>query len=135
MHRLLRQRVAAAILLVTGIPVLISAPLQAQDHVVSSTELNQAAASAAQTRQQHLEQLREFLSSSAARRALHRSHISQVQVQQAVISLDNDELARLSARAERAQRDLAAGSLTNEQLTYIVIALATAVIVIILVER
>ena len=135
MHRLLRQRVAAAIVLGTGIPVLISAPLQAQDHVVSSAGLNQAAASAAQTRQQHLEHLREFFSSSAARRALHKSHISQVQVQRAVTSLDNDELARLSARAERAQRDLAAGSLTNEQLTYLVIALATAVIVIILVER
>ena len=52
----------------------------------------------------------------------------------AIATLSPDELARLSARTTEIQNDFAAGALTNEQLTYIVIALATAVIVLIIVK-
>lgn len=45
--------------------------------------------------------------------------------------LDEWELASLTARAEEPADDVAGGSLTNQQLTYIVIALAAAVIVLI----
>jgi len=55
-------------------------------------------------------------------------------VQKAVATLSPDELARLAARTNQIQRDFAAGSLTNEQLTYIVIAIGAAVIVLIAVH-
>jgi hypothetical protein len=45
--------------------------------------------------------------------------------------LDEEELASLTARAEEPADDVAGGALTNQQLTYIVIALAAAVIVLI----
>lgn len=45
--------------------------------------------------------------------------------------LDGEELANLAARAEKPTEDLVGGALTNQQLTYIVIALAAAVIVLI----
>jgi hypothetical protein len=44
--------------------------------------------------------------------------------------LDDGELARLADRTRSIDNDLKAGALSNEHLTYIVIALATAVIVI-----
>ncbi|HEV2176626.1 MAG TPA: hypothetical protein VGW33_05435 [Terriglobia bacterium] len=131
MHGLVRQPFAAALMIGAGL-ILACTQLPAQDHVVTSADLNQAVASAAQSREQHVQQVKRFLSSHAARQALKRAHIDPVQVQQAVGSLDDEELARLSARAEKAQRDFAAGALTNEQLTYIIIALATAVIIIVI---
>jgi len=45
--------------------------------------------------------------------------------------LDDEELAQLAARAEEPGAEVVGGALTNQQLTYIVIALATAVIVLI----
>jgi len=47
--------------------------------------------------------------------------------------LNDQELARLAARAEKANSDFAAGSLTNQELTYIVIALGTAVLILVIV--
>lgn len=44
---------------------------------------------------------------------------------------DADELADLSARAEQPAPEVVGGALSNEHLTYIVIALAAAVIVLI----
>ena len=46
---------------------------------------------------------------------------------------DGTELASLQSRAEQPGEEVAGGALTNQQLTYIVIALAAAVIVLILV--
>ncbi|HET8550195.1 MAG TPA: hypothetical protein VFL57_19425 [Bryobacteraceae bacterium] len=46
--------------------------------------------------------------------------------------LTNEDLAELSRRAETPGRDVAGGALTNQQLTYIVIALAAAVLVLVL---
>jgi hypothetical protein len=39
----------------------------------------------------------------------------------------------LAAQTEKVQADLAGGELNNQQITYIIIALATAVVVLILV--
>jgi len=38
-------------------------------------------------------------------------------------------LARLASQTDKVQRDIAAGALTNTQITYIIIALATALLV------
>jgi len=45
--------------------------------------------------------------------------------------LDDEELAQLAERAEEPGDQVAGGALTNQQLTYIVIALAAAVVVLI----
>jgi hypothetical protein len=45
--------------------------------------------------------------------------------------LDAQELAQLAARAEEPGDEVVGGALTNQQLTYIVIALAAAVIVLV----
>ena len=46
--------------------------------------------------------------------------------------MDDDELSQLAGRVQVAQKEMVGGSLTNEQLTYIVIALAAAVLVLVL---
>jgi hypothetical protein len=55
-------------------------------------------------------------------------------VQKAVATLSPEELARLASQTNQIQKDVAGGALTNQQLTYIVIALGTAVIVLVLVH-
>jgi hypothetical protein len=84
-------------------------------------------------RRDRIAQMRRFFELPAARKALAAGGIEARRVDQAIATLGDEELARLSARASKAQADFAAGALTNEQLTYIVIALATAVVIIVIV--
>ena len=100
----------------------------AQAAVVSPSELQQAITTAAKNRQKNHDDVQAFFSSSSVRNALKTGKVDYQRVQKAVATLSPDELARLAAR------DFAAGSLTNEQLTYIVIAIGAAVIVLIAVH-
>jgi hypothetical protein len=106
----------------------------AQDHVVSTNDLKQDVALAAQLRQSHIANIEKMLSSEQGQRALKSANIDYKVVQSGISTLSDDELARLSARADQAQKDFAAGALTNEQITYIIIALATAVIILVIVH-
>ena len=54
-------------------------------------------------------------------------------IEKAFPQLSDEELARLALQTDKIQNDLAAGALTNQQLTYMTIALATAVIILIIV--
>ncbi|HKV48515.1 MAG TPA: hypothetical protein VJN69_10525 [Candidatus Acidoferrales bacterium] len=108
--------------------------LPAQEHIVSSTDLQKDVAKAAQLRQERIGKIDKFLSTDQARTALKTANVDYDVVRNGVSTLSDDELARLSARADQAQKDFAAGALTNEQITYIIIALAAAVIVLIAVH-
>lgn len=111
-----------------------SSLLAAQNHIVSPKELHQAAVSASRTRQQNVVKVEKFFSMPQARAALKSAHLDPIQIKKAVPSLSDQELARLAARADKAQRNFAAGALTNQQITYILIALGAAVIVLIAVH-
>jgi len=115
--------------------LLLPLALPAQDaHVVSPAELHQAVQSAAQTRQQNLAKVEKFFSQDAAQKALKTAKIDPSKVQKAAASLNDDELARLASQTDKVQKDISAGALTNLQITYIIIALATALIVILIFE-
>jgi hypothetical protein len=120
--------------LVCFLTFVLQTPLLAtgRDHIVPPAELQQAAASAARSRQQNIDKVEKFFSSEQAEKVLKSAHLDAVQVKKAVPTLSNQELARLASRADKAHKDFAAGALTNQQITYILIALATAVIVLIL---
>ncbi len=127
------------ILIASLIAVLVFAfqsPLAAatQNHVVSPAELQQATASAARTRQQNIAKVNKFFSSEQAQKSLKSAHLDPVQIKKAVPSLSDQELARLASRADKAQKDFAAGALNNQQITYILIAIGAAVIVLIAVH-
>jgi hypothetical protein len=109
--------------------------LVAQTPLVSPDELHQALKSAAEIRQKNLHDVRAFFASKPAREALKTGKVDYKKVDRAVATLSPEELASLAQKTNRVQNDFAAGALTNEQLTYIVIALATAVIVLLIVEH
>ncbi len=110
-------------------------PLRASDdHVVKPSDLQNAIVESSGTRQEQTAKVREFFSSEPAQRALQSAHIDPEKINRAVSLLDDQELSRLALRTERIQKDIAAGALNNQQITYILIALATAVIILVIVE-
>jgi len=111
----------------------VATPLLPQDHVVTPADLRQAARTAAESRQTNLKKLRSFFASGPARDALNSARLDSRRVTAAVALLGDQELARLAARADGIQRDFSAGALSNLELTYIVIALATAVFILVIV--
>jgi hypothetical protein len=113
--------------------LLVPTFLAAQAPVVSSSDLQRAIVEAAQNRQKNLDDVRTFFGSEPVRSALKSGKLDYQKIEKAVATLSPDELARLAAKTNQVQKDFAAGALTNQQLTYIVIALGTAVIVLLIV--
>jgi cytoskeletal protein RodZ len=113
--------------------LLIPQFVVAQTPFVSPSELHQAMATASQTRQKNLDDVRSFFASESTRTALKTGKIDYKKVEKAVATLSPEELARLAEKTNQIQKDFAAGALTNQELTYIVIALGTAVLVILIV--
>ena len=123
--------VFVAVMLVAVLP--LPQDLLAQEHVVSAKDLHRDLVAAAQARQGNQAKVLKFFSSEQANKALKSANLPYEKVQKAVSQLSDDELARLAATTERVPNDFAAGALTNQQITYIIIALATAVLILILV--
>ena len=107
---------------------------QAAEHVVSPSELQKAAVNASRSRQQNLDTLKEFFSSEKAQNALRAAHTNPEQVKQAVASLSDEELAKLAARAQKAQADFAAGNLTDRDLIIILVLIAALILIIVAVR-
>jgi cytochrome c553 len=126
LHKLTR----VALTLVLALPV----SLTAGEHVIPPAELHERAVAATATREANLAKAQKFFSSEPVRHALRAGRVDSGLVKQAAPLLSDDELARLAARVDKTQADFAAGSLTNEQLTYIVIALGTAVLILVIIE-
>jgi hypothetical protein len=125
-------------LIVFALFILGMLPVAAQatgDHIVPASDLQQAVRATAQARQDNLARLDQFFSSQPARKAFETVKLDSAKVTEALAFLSDEELARFAARADRLQQDVAAGALTNQQITYILIALATAVIILVIVAR
>ena len=108
-----------------------SPALHAQAHVVSPADLQREIISAAKTRQDRVDQITQFLSSEKANKAFSSTGINARQVTTAIPTLSDEELAQLSARANKAQADFAAGTITDHDLTLIILAIAILVLLIV----
>ena len=126
------RRVAGSLLFTLAALLLLSGSLSAQ-HVVKPADIQKDVVAASSAREGNLQKVDKFFSSEQAKQALKSARIDSGKLQKAVRALDDDELARLAARTDKVQQDFAAGALTNQEITYILIALATAVIIIVLV--
>jgi hypothetical protein len=116
------------------IALLIAVPaVQAQSQVVHPSELKSAIEKASASRKKNLDQVRSFFSSKPVTQALSRTAITSDRIDRAVSTLTPDDLAKLAQRTQKIQSDFAAGALTNQELTYVVIALATAVVILVIV--
>ena len=121
-------------MLLISILGVTSLPLQiAQGQTITPSELRDAVRKTAAERQKNLTQVRSFFADPIVRTAIARGGMDADRVQKAASTLSADELARLSARTSKIQSDFAAGALSNQDLTYIVIALAAAVLVLVVV--
>jgi hypothetical protein len=106
--------------------------LLSQDHAVSSAELRRALELNAEKRHNDAKLVRDFFSTDKVKNTLNASHLDSQKIEKAVSVMDDEELSQLAGRVQLAQKEMVGGSLTNEQLTYIVIALAAAVLVLVL---
>jgi hypothetical protein len=124
------QMVAAGLVVVLS---FAAAPLRAAEHLVPSADVRQQLTDREESRAQKVEQLSEFFQSPAATQALAKAGMDAAQVSAAIAALGDDSLENLASRAGDAQRDVAAGALTNQQLTYVIIALGTAVLILVII--
>jgi len=136
MHFDLRQssRVAVAFVLAAMFALPQNLMAQADRHVVSPSELQQAVVKASTARQQNAEQIQQFFSSEKAQGALKAAHVNPEQVKSAVSTLNDAELAQLSSRVQKAQTDFAAGTLSDRDLIIILVAVAVLILVIVAVR-
>lgn len=123
-----------ALVLILGLVLAIPQDVVAQNHVVSPSDIQKDVAAASAARQKNLAQLEGFLSSPEAQRAIKSAHINSQQVKNAVRQLNNEDLARLSARSEGAQKDFAAGTMSDRDLIIILVGIAALILIIVAVR-
>ena len=129
----LRNVVAVFVVGFWGILSILSPNLIAEDHVVKTSDLHQEILKASESRQSNLAKIQGFFSSESTQKALKNSKLDISKIKSALPLLSDEELARLAAQTDKIQKDVAGGALTNQQITYIIIALATAVVILIVV--
>jgi len=112
----------------------IPSDLLAQGHVVSPADLQKQVVSASQTRENNLQTVQKFLSTPTAEKALKGARMDPQQVKTAVSTLSDQELAQLSAKADKAQSDFAAGNLNDRDLILIILGIAILVLIIVAVR-
>ena len=124
----------SAIVVVLVVLLFVPAYLVAQSHVVTPADLQKEVVAASQSRQHNLQTVQRFLSTPTAEKAIESAHIDVQQVRTAVSTLDDQELARLAARADKAQADFAAGRIEQRDLILIILAIVVLVLVIVAVR-
>jgi hypothetical protein len=123
---------AVALTAIVAVPQAVAA--QATDHLVSPSDLTQAAVNASQARQQNIETLNRVLSAPQAQQAIESAHMNPQQVKNAVAGLSDAELAQLASRATHAQKDFAAGTIDNHDLLLILVGIAALILIIVAVH-
>src|SRR5215475_14639499 len=123
-------RLLAAYFLLT----LCATSILAQTHVVSPSDIHKELVNTAQTRRQNLEKTRRLFSSDETRKALEAAKISPEKVDAAVSTLGDEELARLASRADKLDKDFAAGRLSDRDLLIVIVGIAALVLIIVAVR-
>jgi hypothetical protein len=121
------------VVLLTGLSFVTPQAVAAQGQQVTPSELRAAVRQSATVRQENLNQVRSFFADPTVTKILKDAHLDSGRIEKAMSTLNASELSKLAARTAQVQSDFAAGALTNQQLTYIVIAVGAAVLVLVLV--
>ncbi len=127
-------RTIACVLAIGFFFILVPNYLLAQSHVVSPADLQKELVTASQVRQHNVDTVQQFLSTPTAEKAMKSAKIDPQQVKTAVSTLDDQELAQIAARADRAQADFAAGALGERDLIWIILAIAVLILIIVAVR-
>ncbi len=97
-------------------------------------DLRQSLRVAIATVQHNLDSLQHLLSTPTAEKALKSAKVDAQQVKTAVSTLNDQELAQLAARADKAQADFYAGTLSERDLILIILGIAVLVLIIVAVR-
>lgn len=120
--------------LLLGLALATPQDVFAQNHVVSPSDLQKDVAAASLSRQQNIAQLESFLSTPQAAQALKSAHMDPQQVQKAVSQMSDQDLATLAARSQKAQKEFAAGDLSNRDLIIILVGIAVIILIVVAVR-
>ena len=134
MRAILRLHARGATAVVLATLFFVPADLVAQSHVVTPADLQKEVVAASQARQRNLEAVQQFLSTPAAEKAMKSAQVDPKEVRTAVSTLNDQELARLAARADKAQADFAAGRIEERDLILIILAIVALVLIIVAVR-
>ena len=129
----LRKRLAFVLAVMFAWLATPSQSLLADEHAVSGADLHQVLVDSAKTRQTNLETVQKFFSSKVVKNSLSGRMVNLSKVEKAVPLLSDEELSQLASQCRQVENDISAGSLSNQEITYILIALATAVIILVIV--
>ena len=109
-------------------------PLMAQSHVASPADIQKQVLGAGQTRQINEDTVKQFVSSPQAAKAIKAAGMDPERVKAAVSTLSDQELAQIASRAEKAQADFAAGTMSERDLLLILVAIAVLILIIVAVR-
>ncbi|HXS77225.1 MAG TPA: hypothetical protein VN753_13690 [Terracidiphilus sp.] len=129
---LLQAIVPAVMIVLVSDPAGLLAQSTSTDHIVSSQTLQKQVESSSAARQKNVDALTRFMSTPTAEKAMRDAKIDPVQVQKAIPTLSDSELANLSSRASDAQQKFSAGVLGSSTLTLIIVLVAVIIIVAII---
>ena len=121
-------------LAVMGTPEMTFAQVegaQTQDHVVSPTDLKNDVAKAASARQMNEARLEKVLLTPQGREAMRQANVDYATVQKGISTLSDAEVAQLAARADKAQANFAAGSITAPELLIVLIAVIVIIVIVV----
>ena len=122
-----RALVFGALLCLAGIPSRSQG--QEKQHVVSLDELKKDATRPAEARQADESAVRNLLSSESGQQALKSASLDLQKVDKVVSQLDDEDLAKLAERSRQAQKDFAAGKLSDRDLLWIILIIVAVLIV------
>ena len=126
MKRTIQKPLSAGMVFVVS-TVFSAQAAAAHDHVLPLKELQSQLSTVANERAKNVADIERVLSYPAANAALEKSHVSPAQMRAAVATLDDAELARLSAQARASEKDVQGGIIVG------LLALIGLIVVIIVV--
>ena len=134
MQKFFKREISLGLAIVSGIYGAAAQSALAQDHLVSPAQIQQDVNSTAAARQKNETALRSFLATPQAERAMQMAGVQPQQVNNAVSQLSNSELAQLATRAQNAQKDFAAGQLSDHDLLLIAVVILGLLLLVALVH-
>ncbi|MGE5646921.1 MAG: PA2779 family protein [Acidobacteriota bacterium] len=130
----LRNLFSTLLLPVVAIMLMVPFDVLAQDHVATTNDLRNELRSAAQDRHDNVAKIQKFLQTETAVKTLQAAKVDPEKARAAVSLLSDQELARLASQVDRSQFAGAGLTITNQQLTYIILGVLIIVLVAVLVR-
>jgi hypothetical protein len=102
---------------------------QEKQHVVTLDELKKDAARPAEVRQADETAVKDLLSTENGQKALKSANLDLQRVDKAVSQLSDEDLAKLAEKSRQAQKDFAAGHLSDRDLLWIILVIVAVLII------